>query len=132
KKTATIYVVWNHRWEYDKGPTRLFAMLGRLFQNRSSSDCSIIFHIVGQQFRQTPAVFDEIKQLLFDNNALGNWGYIDGAEEYQQLLRESHVVISTALHDFQGLSILEAVAAGCIPLVPNRQAYPEWFNEDYH
>ena len=47
------------------------------------------------------------------------------------MLRKAHVVVSTARHDFQGLAVLEAVAAGCIPLVPDRLAYPEWFADEY-
>ena len=40
-------------------------------------------------------------------------------------------MLSTALHDFQGLSILEAVQAGCVPIVPNRLAYQEIFDAQY-
>ena len=35
------------------------------------------------------------------------------------------------MHDFQGLSTLEAVAAGCVPLVPDRLCYPEWFGAEF-
>jgi hypothetical protein len=36
-------------------------------------------------------------------------------------------VLSTALHDFQGLAIQEASLAGCTPFVPNDLSYPEYF-----
>ena len=51
--------------------------------------------------------------------------------DYQNLLHQSDIVISTAIHDFQGIAVLEAVAAGCIPVVPNRLAYPELFDADF-
>jgi hypothetical protein len=35
-------------------------------------------------------------------------------------------VLSTAHHEFQGLAVLEGAAYGCVPLAPNRLAYPEW------
>jgi hypothetical protein len=35
--------------------------------------------------------------------------------------------MSTAIHDFQGLAVLQAAAAGCTPLVPDRLCYPQWF-----
>ena len=41
------------------------------------------------------------------------------------------MILSTALHEFQGLAVLEAVAAGCVPIVPAREAYPELFAAQY-
>lgn len=133
KKADKLTLIWNHRWEYDKGPERLLAMLKIYFAQTAShaNDIPFTLHVVGQQFRQQPAAFAEIKALLIEHNALGQWGFIDHAATYRCLLDESHLVLSTALHDFQGLSVLEAVAAGCIPLLPDRQAYPEWFGANY-
>ena len=127
-KSPQFTLVWNHRWEYDKGPERLLAMLQIFFANWQATEAPFTLHVVGQQFRQQPAAFAQIQTLLSARSALGQWGYCASAEAYQQLLNESHLVLSTALHDFQGLAILEAVAAGCVPLVPARQAYPEWFD----
>jgi hypothetical protein len=41
------------------------------------------------------------------------------------------VILSTALHEFQGLAVLEAVAVGCVPIVPAREVYPELFAPEY-
>ena len=121
-------LIWNHRWEYDKGPERLLAMLRYWFS--AGENPPITVHVVGQQFRQQPPVFTEIKDLLLAQDSLGEWGFVEDAGRYRQLLRESHIAVSTAVHDFQGLAVLEAVAAGCVPLVPARQAYPEWFGAE--
>lgn len=128
-KDGMFTLVWNHRWEYDKGPERLLAMLQRFFTLCPSSPQkpAVRFHLLGQRFRQQPPAFAHIKQLLIDKGALGEWGYVEDAQRYQQLLHESHLVLSTALHDFQGLAVMDGVAAGALPLVPNRQAYPELF-----
>lgn len=124
-------LIWNHRWEYDKGPERLFAALEIFFAERSADAGAVRVHVVGQQFRQQPEAFEAIHRLLEAHGALGQWGYVTHREDYRELMAHSHGVLSTALHDFQGLSVLEAVAAGCRPLVPDREAYPEWFEPSY-
>ncbi|MGK0501001.1 MAG: glycosyltransferase involved in cell wall biosynthesis [Oceanicoccus sp.] len=124
-----LQVLWNHRWEYDKAPERLLAAVVRTM----AAGVFIEWHIVGQQFRQIPAAFEQLKT-WFDSHypeALVHWGYIEDGAEYQQLLQRADVVLSTALHDFQGLAVLEAVAAGCLPLLPKRLCYGEWFSDEY-
>jgi len=123
---SELQVLWNHRWEYDKGPEKLLGCLQAL-----PADLALKFHVVGQRFRSTPDVFTSIQQLLRERDWLGQWGYIDNEGEYRQLLKRCHVVLSTALHDFQGLSVLEAVAAGCVPVVPDRLAYTELFSPEF-
>ncbi|SDZ87524.1 tRNA-queuosine alpha-mannosyltransferase domain-containing protein [Microbulbifer marinus] len=121
--------IWNHRWEYDKGPDILLAALRRFAQHKRP----FTLHVVGQQFRRQPAEFAQIRKLLQKHNALGAWGYQLHVADYRRLLRQSHAVLSTARHDFQGLAVLEAVAARCQPLVPDNLAYPEWFGRiGYH
>ncbi len=124
-------LLWNHRWEYDKAPDRLLAALKLFFAQRDGASVKVRVHVAGQQFRRQPKAFAELKLLLEQQGALGQWGFVSGGDRYRKLLSQSHVALSTALHDFQGLSVLEAVAAGCRPLVPERQAYPEWFEPHY-
>lgn len=128
-KSAALQVLWNHRWEYDKAPERLLTALKQFEPQGLALD----LHIVGQRFRQIPPVFNEMKAYI-DSTAhfrLLHWGYVEDESAYQQLLQTADVVVSTAIHDFQGLAVLETVAAGCIPLVPKRLCYNEWFADDY-
>lgn len=117
-----LQLVWNHRWEYDKGPDLLAQAIAAL-----PAHLDLQFHIVGQQFRQVPEAFSHIYSLLTERGWLGEWGFVESAQGYHTLLGRAQVVLSTAIHDFQGLAVLEAVAAGCLPLVPDRLAYREWF-----
>lgn len=126
KPKSTFHVVWNHRWEYDKGPELLYNTVRLL-----DPQLPLRFHIVGQEFRSSPAVFLQLHELLKQRNWLGRWGHITDEAEYHQCLQASHLVLSTALHDFQGVAVLEAVSAGCEPLVPDRLAYKELFAEHY-
>ncbi|MEQ8659759.1 MAG: DUF3524 domain-containing protein [Gammaproteobacteria bacterium] len=116
-----LRLLWNHRWEHDKGPARLLALVAAL--ERAGVDFEL--NVCGQRFRRVPPALS-VLQARFAHR-LGHCGPLDDAAAYQALLARMDVVLSTALHDFQGLAVLEAVAAGCVPLVPDRLAYRELF-----
>jgi glycosyltransferase involved in cell wall biosynthesis len=123
-----ITIVWNHRHEYDKGPELLLAIVQELAWRR----VRFRLHLLGQRFRNQPATFKSLSAVLSDHyDSLGIEPgidtHIEDRHDYHQLLRHCDVVLSTARHDFQGLSVLEACALGCTPLVPDALAYPEYF-----
>lgn len=120
-----LTLVWNHRWEYDKAPEVLYAALLQLRQ----TGLDFRVHVLGQQFRERPAAFAEIRDKLGEH--IAGWGMVAETAEYRRILQRCHIVLSTALHEFQGLAVQEAVAAGCVPLVPDRLAYPEFFAAPY-
>lgn len=119
-QTDCPHLLWNHRWEYDKGPDRLLLLLDALTDMGQDFRLSV----VGEQFRNSPASFDQIRQR--HGNRIFHWGFLPDREGYDRLLATADLVVSTALHDFQGLSVLEAMASGCVALTPNRLAYPEY------
>lgn len=120
---ARMELVWNHRWEWDKGPDRLPELV-RLLR---AAEVPFRLHLLGQRFRRQPPAFAELEALLPPGDpARGRFGRVEHVADYHQLLRECDVVLSTALHEFQGLAVLEAVALGCVPCVPDRLAYAEW------
>lgn len=114
------HLLWNHRWEHDKGPDRLLLLLRAL--RRRGFDFRL--SVVGEQFRQVPEAFQLIAREFAD--CVKQWGFQSSEHDYRSLLAEADVVLSTALHDFQGLAVLEAMAAGTLPWVPDRLAYPEY------
>ena len=52
-------------------------------------------------------------------------GFEPDRAAYLRRLGECDVVVSTARHEFFGLAVAEALAAGCTPLLPDRLSYPE-------
>lgn len=114
------HLLWNHRWEYDKGPDRLALLLDELADLGQDFRLSV----VGEQFRKQPDVLSTIRER--HGSRIVNWGFLACRSDYDKLLTEADIVISTALHDFQGLSMLEAMASGCLALAPGRLAYPEY------
>ena len=114
-----IHIVWAARWEHDKNPGRLFDALKSLEQDGIEFRISVI----GQSFRTVPPVFEEIKNRFKDQ--IVRWGYQETRAEYWEALAEADIFVSTATHEFFGLSAAEAIAVGTTPLLPNRLAYPE-------
>lgn len=114
-----LRLLWAGRFEHDKGGDRLLLLLEEL--ERSGLDYQLA--LVGQQFRNSPAVFGQIKQQF--SHRLVQFGYLVDPGDYRALLGAADLVVSTATHEFQGLAVLEAVASGALPVVPDRLAYPE-------
>ncbi len=129
---APLQVVWNHRWEYDKGPELLLAVAEQIQQR----ELPVQMHIVGQQFRDSPAAFEQLGSTLeaiaaSQGQPRGHFGYMADRHAYLQLLADSDVVLSTALHDFQGLALQEAAALRCTPIAPDALAYPEYLDPEF-
>ena len=85
-KSKHFTLVWNHRWEYDKAPDRLYAALKII----KAKGIEVDIRILGQTFRNHPNVFDLIKQEFSDH--LINFGPIEDRQDYLAALRSSHMV----------------------------------------
>ena len=118
-------IVWNQRWEYDKNPEAFFAALYVLV------DEGVPFRLAlcGQQYGKRPSIFGTALSRLSDH--IIHVGFAD-AETYWRLLGEAAVTVSTAHHEFFGISILEAIGCQTFPILPHRLSYPELIPELYH
>ncbi len=125
KNGAPFTLVWNHRWEYDKGPERLFLALREL--DKLGTEYRL--HLLGESFRSYPEVFDRIYAEFSDR--LLSFGFQSDRETYYRCLKDAHVVISTSIHEFQGLAVMEAAARGAVPVVPDRLSYRELFEPKF-
>ena len=125
KAERPLRLLWSGRFEHDKGGEQLLAVLELL----ESSSVNYEVAVVGQQFRRSPPAFSAIPATFA--HRLVHFGYIEECQNYHALLRGADLVLSTALHEFQGLAVMEAVAAGCLPVVPDRLAYVELYPERF-
>ena len=114
-----LRLLWSGRFEHDKGGETLWHTLAALEQAGLNFELALN----GQQFRRSPEVFARIRATF--THRLVHFGYLPALSDYLALLRGADILVSTAQHEFQGLAVLEAVASGCLPAVPDRQAYPE-------
>ena len=119
----TIRIAWNHRWGFDKGPERLLAFAQAL----DASDVDAQLMLLGHRSDVTPSSLSELLEQF--PHLISFNGFEGEREMYRARLAMADVVLSTARHDFQGLSVMEAVAMGCVPLVPDRLSYPEFFSQ---
>ena len=114
-----LRILWAARWEFDKNPEEFFEALRIL----KSSGVDFRLSVIGQRFRDCPAVFDWAREHFREH--LDRWGYQEDCREYRAALAEADLVVSTALHEFFGIGVVEAIAAGARPLLPRRLTYPE-------
>ena len=61
-----------------------------------------------------------------------HYGFVESREDYYSLLNSGDIVVSTAIQENFGISIVEAIQSGCFPLLPNRLSYPELIPKEYH
>lgn len=125
KSSLPPVIVWNHRWEHDKNPEYFFKTLFDL--DADGLDFRLI--VLGQSFRRRPAIFSEAQDKL--QHKIIHFGFVESRDEYARLLQTGDIVVSTADHEFYGISVIEAVRAGCLPLLPDRLSYPELFPGRY-
>jgi glycosyltransferase involved in cell wall biosynthesis len=119
-------IIWNHRWEFDKNPTAFFGALDAVMEKGAE------FHLalLGENFEAVPEEFIEARS-RYGRRVL-QYGYVESRQEYIKWLQRGAIVISTAEQENFGISVVEAVRCGCIPLLPARLAYPEIIPQEFH
>lgn len=119
RKSGPLRILWAARWEHDKNPEDFFEALKIL----KARGIDFRISVIGEQFRQVPEVFEWAKQYFAEH--IDRWGYQESQSEYEKALKDADVFVSTANHEFFGISAVEAGLAGAYLIVPKRLAYPE-------
>lgn len=119
-------VLWNQRWEYDKNPEAFFRMMNRL----DDAGCSFRLILAGEHFEEQPKEFEKAFRRYAER--IMHYGYAEDFEEYSSLLHQADIIVSTAIHEFFGIAVLEAIYCGCHPLLPNKLSYPELIPSSLH
>ncbi|MEW5913800.1 MAG: DUF3524 domain-containing protein [Thermodesulfobacteriota bacterium] len=124
-RSGPLRILWNHRWSQDKDPEQFFAALEEL----AAAGREFELAVLGPAPAKPPAVFAAARQEL--GQRVRQWGFAAERREYWDWLFWADVVVSTARQEYFGLSVAEAVWAGCRPLVPDALVYPELYPEQY-
>ena len=113
QRGVSTLILWNQRWEYDKDPETFFRALDAL--DEQGLDFQVA--LAGKSYRQTTPEFEAARDRL--KGRVCHFGYADQVQ-YANLLHQSDVVVSTAIHEFFGISVVEAIYCGCFPVTRSR------------
>jgi len=122
RRPGPLRILHCARWEHDKGPEVFFGAIEQLAA--AGDDFRLL--VAGESFDERPEIFEQARRQFHDR--IEHWGYAADRGTFRQLLLDADVVVSTARHEFFGIAVLEAIAAGAFPLLPNRLSYPELLN----
>ena len=118
-------VLWNQRWDHDKNPAAVFRALVRL----AAEGLGFEVAIAGENVRVDPREMVEARSALGDR--VVQFGHLPRSD-YVALLGRADVVVSAASQEYFGISVVEAVAAGAVPVLPDRLSYPEVVPTAWH
>ncbi|ACN14766.1 putative glycosyltransferase [Desulforapulum autotrophicum HRM2] len=125
-KALAPLVIWNHRWEYDKKPERFFRALGEIKRRGIPFRLALL----GGGVSKIPKAFLAAREAFKQEIVV--FGHVPSKSVYFDWLSRGHIVVSTAIQENFGISVVEAVGMGCIPLLPDRLAYPEIMPREHH
>jgi glycosyltransferase involved in cell wall biosynthesis len=111
-------ILWNHRWEFDKAPE----MFERVVFGLAREGVPFRLAIAGEPGENPSEAMTRVRDAMGDRVA--HFGFAESKEAYGRLLWESDIAISTTRHEFFGVGMVEAMAAGCVPVAPRRYNYP--------
>ncbi|HJO26059.1 MAG: hypothetical protein CMK00_02880 [Planctomycetes bacterium] len=113
---APLRVLFPHRAEHDKRPEDFVAAaLAALARLKEAAQLEFVCLGEGDS-----ALFDALPA-----ERLVQRGRLESRADYARMLGSCDLVLSTAGHEFFGMAVAEALAAGCTPLLPRRLNYPD-------
>ena len=119
-------IVWNHRWEFDKNPAGFFNALDKVLERGLNFRLALL----GENFQVVPKEFIAARERF--KSRIVWYGYEASREKYRKWLMQGIIVISTANQENFGISVVEAIRYGCIPLLPDGLSYPEIIPKAFH
>ena len=119
-------IIWNHRWEFDKNPNAFFDALDAVLAEGAEFRLALL----GENFQAKPKAFIQASSRY--GRRIVQYGYVESREQYLNWLQQGSIIISTAEQENFGIAVIEAVRYGCLPLLPDRLAYPEIIPQDFH
>ncbi|MEM9652784.1 MAG: DUF3524 domain-containing protein [Actinomycetota bacterium] len=127
--TGRPVILWPHRWERDKDPAAFLAALAKV--KEAGLDFGLVLAGQDPPSGSTQATEERARAEAEFADHIVAAGDFD-REEYLEHVANSDLVVSCAKHEFFGVAVVEAVASGCVPLLPNALSYPELIRPPWH
>lgn len=118
-------VVSNQRWHHDKDLGSVVRAIRTAHDRGLDCDLALLGDPTGGQADELEPLIAELGEAVVARGHLARDDYLD-------VLRRADVVVSAARNENFGIAIVEAVAAGAWPVVPDALAYPEVIPAEFH
>jgi glycosyltransferase involved in cell wall biosynthesis len=118
-------ILWNHRWDQDKDPDAFAAAVEAVIDD--GPDFELV--LLGARPPNPPPALIRLREVAGDRTVYDGEAPLD---QYRSLVASSDVLVSTARQEFFGVAVVEAIAAGCRPVLPDRLSYPSIIPAEYH
>lgn len=118
-------VLSNQRWHHDKDLGAVLRALLRIADTGSAFRVALAGDDTGGESDALQPLIDALGTRVVQQ------GYLD-RPDYLRLLERSDIVVSAARNEFFGIAVVEALAAGAIPVLPDVLAYPEVVPAAFH
>lgn len=112
-------ILWNARLEADKDPETFVEILQATRPNKFR------LIVLGSDPTKEQSWYQRLQAEFGDE--LWHIGWCNDRTDYATWLHRADIVLSTAKHETFGISIVESVYCGALPLLPQRLSYPELF-----
>lgn len=124
--SGPLRVLFPHRWEHDKQPRQFLEAVRAVTDGGTELEVVLL----GERGERLPpglkAAIEAVQHVIVHHE------YIASRADYLAAIGGCDLVVSTAHHEFYGIAVAEALAAGCSGLLPARLAYPEVLPSDRH
>ncbi|MGA0283739.1 MAG: tRNA-queuosine alpha-mannosyltransferase domain-containing protein [Saprospiraceae bacterium] len=117
-------ILWNHRWDYDKMPGYFVKLLDYLVSHNKAFEIIITTEPVNSDSMAYTQIMNRHKDKVIHH------GHLESKADYWELISRADLLPVSPGHDFFGISVLEAVAAGVIPILPKGKVYHEHFGTE--
>lgn len=118
-REAPLRVLFPHRFEHDKAPVAFLRAAREALRRGAHLELDLAGERPASLSPEISELLEDLAPVIVRNE------FSRERAAYVARLQHADVVASTARHEFFGLAVAEALAAGCRPALPRRLAYPE-------